>query len=144
MKVIADTCRLSQNLAGVTILTVANGSPDLFTSIAAGLKTNKSAFLACMSQAMFLHMFVAGMVMLTRPFTMEPNYYLRDFGFLFLNVAYMDFMFKRPEGISWWVALPATFIFVGYVLVAIVDQHLLKFRIRSGFSFQSYLKFLDN
>jgi len=97
------------------------------------MQSSKYTFLVCMSQAMFLHIFVAGVVILTKPFNMEPNYYIRDFGFLFLNVAYMDYIHKRPNGINWVLALPSSFIFVGYVLVAIIDQHLLMARIRSMF-----------
>ncbi|XP_017038780.1 mitochondrial sodium/calcium exchanger protein [Drosophila ficusphila] len=130
LKVIADAFRLNESTAGVTILAIANGSPDLFTAIASRLDSSRFSFLACMAQTMFLHTFVAGMVILTRPFSMEPNYYLRDFGFLFLNTAYMDFIHKRPDGITWLKALPSGFIFLGYVAVALIDQHLLKARIR--------------
>ncbi|KAH8336782.1 hypothetical protein KR059_003080 [Drosophila kikkawai] len=130
LKVIADGCRLSQNAAGVTLLTVANGSPDLFMSIAARLVAGKYAFLSCMSQAIFLQTFVGGLVMLTNPFEIDPYYYLRDFGFLFLNVAYMDFIFKRPEGIGWELALPSNFILIGYIAVVIIEQNLLTARIR--------------
>jgi len=124
---------MNESTAGVTVLAIANGSPDLFTAIASRMQSSKYTFLVCMSQAMFLHIFVAGVVILTKPFNMEPNYYIRDFGFLFLNVAYMDYIHKRPNGINWVLALPSSFIFVGYVLVAIIDQHLLMARIRSMF-----------
>ncbi|XP_016999201.2 mitochondrial sodium/calcium exchanger protein [Drosophila takahashii] len=130
LKVIADSLRMNESTAGVTVLAIANGSPDLFTAIASKLQSTRNSFLQCMSQAMFLHIFVAGMVILTKPFNMEPNYYIRDFGFLFLNVVYMDYIHKRPKGISWSSALPGAFIFIGYVLVAIIDQHLLMARIR--------------
>nr|XP_016928115.1 mitochondrial sodium/calcium exchanger protein isoform X1 [Drosophila suzukii] len=130
LKVIADSLRMNESTAGVTVLAIANGSPDLFTAIASRMQSSKYTFLVCMSQAMFLHIFVAGVVILTKPFNMEPNYYIRDFGFLFLNVAYMDYIHKRPNGINWVLALPSSFIFVGYVLVAIIDQHLLMARIR--------------
>jgi len=133
--VIADSLRMNESTAGVTVLAIANGSPDLFTAIASRMQSSKYTFLICMSQAMFLHIFVAGVVILTKPFNMEPNYYIRDFGFLFLNVAYMDYIHKRPNGINWVLALPSSFIFVGYVLVAIIDQHLLMARIRSKFHY---------
>ncbi|XP_020801773.1 sodium/potassium/calcium exchanger 6, mitochondrial [Drosophila serrata] len=130
LKVIADSCRLSQNTAGVTVLTMANGSPDLFVAIASQLSAGKLTFVACMSQAIFLNLFVGGIVMITKPFDMGPHYFLRDFGFLFLNVSYFDFILKRPEGIRWFLALPSTFIFIGYLVVAIVDQNLVAARIR--------------
>ncbi|XP_016991847.1 mitochondrial sodium/calcium exchanger protein [Drosophila rhopaloa] len=130
LKVITDAFRLNESTAGVTVLAIANGSPDLFTAIASRLQSSKYAFLSCMSQTMFLHIFVAGMVILTKPFNYEPNYYMRDFGFLFLNTAYMDYIHKRPQGINWVSALPSPFIFVGYVVVAVIDQHLLMARIR--------------
>ncbi|KAH8291051.1 hypothetical protein KR054_008050 [Drosophila jambulina] len=130
LKVIADSCHLSQNTAGVTVLTMANGSPDLFVSIAARLVAGSNNFVSCVAQALFLNMFVGGVVMLTRPFEMSPNYYLRDFGFLFLNVVYFDYILKRPEGVSWMWAAPSSFIFIGYIVVAIVDQNLVAARIR--------------
>lgn len=131
--VIADLLRMNESTAGVTVLAIANGSPDFFTAIASRVQTSKHSFLSCMSQAMFLHIFVAGLVILTKPFNMRANTYLRDFGFLFLNTVYMDYIHKRPKGISWLAALPSAFIFVGYVVVAIVDQHLLIARIQSEF-----------
>ncbi|XP_033153255.1 mitochondrial sodium/calcium exchanger protein [Drosophila mauritiana] len=130
LMVIADLLRMNESTAGVTVLAIANGSPDFFTAIASRVQSSKHSFLSCMSQAMFLHIFVAGLVILTKPFNMQANTYLRDFGFLFLNTVYMDYIHKRPKGISWVVALPSAFIFVGYVVVAIVDQHLLIARIQ--------------
>ncbi|KAH8234357.1 hypothetical protein KR038_008345 [Drosophila bunnanda] len=130
LKVIADACRLSQNTAGVTLLTMANGSPDLFVSIASKLSAGKLTFVSCMSQALFLNVFVGGVVMVAKPFEMGPNYFMRDFGFLFLNVVYLDYVLKRREGISWLLALPSNFIFIGYLVVAILDQYLMAARIR--------------
>ncbi|XP_043862689.1 mitochondrial sodium/calcium exchanger protein isoform X1 [Drosophila santomea] len=130
LMVIADFLRMNESTAGVTVLAVASGSPDFFTAIASRMQGSKYSFLACMSQTMFLHFFVAGLVILTKPFHMQPNTYLRDFGFLFLNTVYMDYIHKRPQGISWVAALPSALIFVGYVVVTIVDQYLLIARIQ--------------
>ncbi|XP_017068643.1 mitochondrial sodium/calcium exchanger protein [Drosophila eugracilis] len=130
LKVIADSLRMNESTAGVTVMALANGSPDLFTSMASRMQMSKYTFLSCMSQAMFLHIFVAGLVILTRPFNIEPNYYMRDFGFLFLNIVYMDYIHKKRNGINWLMAIPGACIFVGYVIVAVIDQHLLMARIQ--------------
>lgn len=79
---------------------------------------------------MFLHIFVAGMVILINPFYVEGNYFIRDFGFLFLNTAYMDYLHKRRNGISIWHTIPAALIFISYVAAAVVDQQLLKRQVR--------------
>ncbi|KAH8252799.1 hypothetical protein KR032_001898 [Drosophila birchii] len=130
LKVIADSLRLSQSTAGVTLLTMANGSPDLFMSFASRLTTTKLSFVAVMSQALFLNMFVGGLLMIIKPFVVGPSNYLRDFGFLFLNVVYMDFMFKRPQGISWYMAVPSNLIIIIYLVVVVIDQNMVTARIR--------------
>ncbi|KAH8316532.1 hypothetical protein KR067_009802 [Drosophila pandora] len=130
LKSVADALRLNESTAGVTVLAIANGSPDLFTSLASGLPYSSNTFLSCVSVTMFLHIFVAGMVMLIDPFYVEANYFMRDFGFLFLNTAYMDYLHKRQDGIGIGHTIPAALIFIAYVITAVVDQQLLKHQVR--------------
>lgn len=85
---------------------------------------------------MFLHIFVAGMVMLINPFYVEANYFMRDFGFLFLNTAFMDYLHKRQGGIGIGHTIPAALIFIAYVITAVVDQQLLKHQVRGILSEQ--------
>ncbi|XP_022229591.2 mitochondrial sodium/calcium exchanger protein isoform X2 [Drosophila obscura] len=129
LKVLADTFSMNENLAGVTLLTIANGSSDLFTAVAGLLVFSKWGFLMSMTQTLFQHTFVAGLVMLTRPFYVEPSYFLRDFGFLFLNTTFMDFIHKRESGITKLGAVPGAFIYLAHVMVAIMDQSLLQARV---------------
>ncbi|KAH8233511.1 mitochondrial sodium/calcium exchanger protein isoform X1 [Drosophila bipectinata] len=131
LKSIADALRLNESTAGVTVLAIANGSPDLFTTIAAGLPISSNSFLSCAAVTMFLHIFVAGLVMLTNPFYVEANYFIRDFGFLFVNTAYMDYLHKRREGIGLEHTIPAALIFIFYVATAVVDQQLLKSQVKA-------------
>ncbi|XP_001361248.3 mitochondrial sodium/calcium exchanger protein isoform X1 [Drosophila pseudoobscura] len=129
LKVLADTFRMNENVAGVTLLTIANGSSDLFTAVAGMLVFSKWGFLVSMTQSLFQHTFVAGMVILTRPFYVEPCYFLRDFGFLFLNTAFMDFIHKRESGITKLGAIPGALIYLVHVFVAVIDQRLLTARV---------------
>ncbi|SPP74581.1 mitochondrial sodium/calcium exchanger protein [Drosophila guanche] len=129
LKVMADTFSMNENVAGVTLLTIANGSSDLFTAVAGMLVFSKWGFLMSMAQTLFHQTFVAGLVMLTRPFYVEPGYFLRDFGFLFLNTTFMDFIHKRESGITKLGAIPGALIYLAHVLVAIMDQRLLEARV---------------
>ncbi|KAH8372944.1 hypothetical protein KR009_008552 [Drosophila setifemur] len=130
LKCIADALRLNESTAGVILMGIAHGSPDFFTSFVSGLTTGKSGFLLNISQSIYMHIFVAGMVMLSNPFYVEANYFLRDFSFLFLNTVYVDYIHKRSDGIGLWETIPALFICVGYVVMTIIDQYLLQAHIR--------------
>ncbi|KAH8280454.1 hypothetical protein KR018_007746 [Drosophila ironensis] len=131
LKNIADGLRLNESTTGVTILAIAHGSPDLFINVASGLTPNDYSFVLCMAQTMFCYFFSGGMVVLTNPFYVEANYYIRDFGFMLLNTAYLDYVHKRRDGIGLLESIPAALIFVVYVGMAVVDQQLLKAHIRT-------------
>ena len=71
--------RLSQNIAGVTILAFGNGSPDIFSALAAVNQSRPELVLGALFGAgVFVTTAVAGAVSLSTPFTLMSRPFLRD------------------------------------------------------------------
>ena len=71
--------RLSQNIAGVTILAFGNGSPDIFSALAAVNQSRPELVLGALFGAgVFVTTAVAGAVCLSTPFTLMSRPFLRD------------------------------------------------------------------
>ncbi|XP_019850914.1 PREDICTED: sodium/potassium/calcium exchanger 6, mitochondrial-like [Amphimedon queenslandica] len=82
LTVMTKLLRLSQNVAGVTLLAVGNGAPEIFSVLAAFThpdeKKTSLAFGALFGAGMYVTTAVAGGVVLLRPFVLTKRPFLRD------------------------------------------------------------------
>ncbi len=80
---ISNHLRLSHNIAGVTLLAVGNGAPDLFSALAGSSQGRPQLVLGqLMGCAVLLTSCVAGMVCLAAPFKLMVRPFFRDVAFL--------------------------------------------------------------
>merc|ERR1719412_1033626 len=83
---ISKTLRLSQNIAGVTILAFGNGAPDIFSALA-GISAARPelVFGSLFGAGIFVTSVVAGAVCVTKPFKLMERPFLRDLSFYIMS-----------------------------------------------------------
>ena len=85
----ADSLRLSQNIAGVTFLAFGNGAPDVFSAIAAvgNAKDGDAglAFGALFGAGVFISTVIVGCICLIAPFQSVQRPFLRDLIFFMVS-----------------------------------------------------------
>ncbi|ELU02575.1 hypothetical protein CAPTEDRAFT_98549, partial [Capitella teleta] len=123
--VIKDTLRLSDNIAGVTLLAFGNGAPDVFSAISA-VKGSKGgdmgmAFGALLGAGVFLTSVVAGSVACVKPFHAAERPFLRDIIF-YLGTIYFTFYVIYYGTISLLQATMFLVVYAVYVIVVLVGR----------------------
>ncbi len=79
LAIIVRVLDISENLAGVTIFAFGNGSSDLFSTLAAMDSNNGSlAISELFGAAAFIVTVVLGLVMVVRPFSVDPSTFVGD------------------------------------------------------------------
>lgn len=108
MRVIADSMRLSQNIAGVTFLAFGNGAPDVFSAIAAVGNSKDGdaglAFGALFGAGVFVSTVIVGIICFICPFTSVQRPLLRDVIF-FIGASFWAFIVVWDGKIMLWETL---------------------------------------
>lgn len=121
---------MSENLAGVTILAFGNGSPDIFTSVSNTDGDTELMYCELIGAAAFVTGFIAGVIILMRPFQLERRNYIRDVAFFLLAAVYIhqsvsDQKYTIIEGVV------TLLIYLLYLMVVIVDHIYMKTTVKS-------------
>lgn len=96
LAVISKTLRMSQNLAGITILAFGNGAPDIFSSIAGiGNDRPELVFGELFGAGLFVTTVVAGSISILKPFGLARRPFVRDAGFYMIGGFWAFFIFYR-------------------------------------------------
>lgn len=116
---------MSENLAGVTLLAFGNGSPDIFASFSNINGDTELVYCELMGAAVFVTGFIAGVVILTRPFKVVARNYVRDVIFfliaaIFISNAIHDQGYSIAEGVA------TVMIYICYLCVVVFDHFQLK------------------
>ncbi|XP_064462586.1 mitochondrial sodium/calcium exchanger protein-like isoform X2 [Ornithodoros turicata] len=127
--VISKTLRMSQNVAGVTLLAFGNGSPDIFSSLA-GIKQGSYEMVigGLIGGGIFVTTVVAGSIFLTQPFKMAGRPFLRDC-FFYTTAASWTFYSFYMGSISLTTAVGFICLYSAYIVLVVV----------SGFVYQRFL-----
>lgn len=126
--------KLSESLAGVTLLAFGNGAPDVFSSISAAsqvthvkghptdLGNNMLATCGLMGSAFFISSIVIQMALLSQKVTqphgqiqVTPIFFTRDLVFYFLVMTYLLGIMLYVHEIDIWVALGFLLTYAIYV-----------------------------
>lgn len=127
--VIAKTLRMSDNIAGVTLMAFGNGAPDVFSAIAAiGNMKDGDAGLAVgalIGAGIFVTTVVAGSVAIVKPFHAMERPFLRDIIF-YLAALFMTFYVLYKNVIT--IVQAGCFIglYILYVIVVVVGRYIYK------------------
>ncbi|CAI5969903.1 unnamed protein product [Closterium sp. NIES-65] len=114
---------LSPSTAGVTLLALGNGAPDVFSSLAAIVGGNPKVGLgAVVSAGAFVTCFVVGCVAVTAaPFPVRPRPFLRD-SCLFATGVLLLLLIYLSGHVYLWQAVGLVAFYICFVAVAIVSN----------------------
>ncbi|XP_073971676.1 mitochondrial sodium/calcium exchanger protein-like [Rhodnius prolixus] len=120
---IATKLRMSDTLAGVTVLAFGNGAPDVFTAIASKMSGLSQVFYTGIAGGcMFVVTFVAGSVLLIQPFQLDGWPFLRDI--MFLLIAYLIIFTCFSIGvISLHMCLTFIALYMIYIAIVLLGQY---------------------
>ncbi|XP_014228791.1 mitochondrial sodium/calcium exchanger protein-like [Trichogramma pretiosum] len=123
LSVIAAVLRLSENIAGVTILAFGNGAPDIFTSLVSNEGERLIMFTELIGAGVFVTAIIAGSVAVFAPFRLVPKYFLRDALFYTLTAAWICYIIA-DHWIYLWEAVGCILLYVLFIIVVVVMQSL--------------------
>eukprot|EP00160_Parvularia_atlantis_P000650 Unigene10527_Nuclearia_a/m.32186 Unigene10527_Nuclearia_a/g.32186 ORF Unigene10527_Nuclearia_a/g.32186 Unigene10527_Nuclearia_a/m.32186 type:complete len:596 (+) Unigene10527_Nuclearia_a:44-1831(+) len=130
MEAIVQTLRLSQNVAGVTFLALANSAPDLVGSV---LAINQGKANLAVSQLVgagtFVTTVVVGIISLIAPFKLTRRPFLRDVLIYLTMVIYMLFMVLDGQ-IVLAESIVLICVYVTYVLIVVFGR-IIHLRMKS-------------
>ncbi|XP_076672282.1 mitochondrial sodium/calcium exchanger protein [Andrena cerasifolii] len=121
LAVIASVMRLSENIAGVTILAFGNGAPDIFTSLVSGSEEGIIMFTELIGAGIFVTAIIAGSVAVVKPFRVHMKPLMRDACFYMVSICWISYVVK-DETIHLWEALS----FIGCYALFIVTVVLMQ------------------
>lgn len=102
LSTIATILRLSESFAGVTFLALGNGSPDVFSTLAAMASNSASMAVGeLLGAACFISGVVAGSMALVREFKVDRKSYVRDICFLIVAVVF-TMIFLADGSLHFW------------------------------------------
>ncbi|XP_030556293.1 putative sodium/calcium exchanger 7 [Drosophila novamexicana] len=130
LKVVSRMLHMNEHLAGVTILAFGNTSPELFSNLTSH-KDNVPVFGNCLSTALFVVMFVGGLICYLCPFKMSSYSIVRDLLFLILGVTLLEYMISSDGLLSIRECCILALVYIVYLVVNVLDLYLMHVSTRS-------------
>lgn len=132
LNTISKMLKMSESLAGVTILALGNGSPDVFSTYAAmKIGSGSLAIGELVGAASFITAVVTGAMALIQPFKVARKSFMRDTIFFIIAVAFS--MYVVSDGIlQTWECVAMLVLYVVYV-VFVVAWHWYNSRKRHSY-----------
>lgn len=145
---ISQTFKFSETLAGVTLLTFANGAPDILASIFDPDKDSEMLFTEVFGSNLFVLCGVGGILAIFKPFKVLPNSYLKDTLFLFLSV-FIVLAFQADEFYIRQEAILTVVIYLFYIVVVVCGHFIQitlkkKWKMKAISVFNIYKTFAPN
>uniref|UniRef100_A0A224XP99 Putative ca2+ antiporter n=1 Tax=Panstrongylus lignarius TaxID=156445 RepID=A0A224XP99_9HEMI len=118
----ATKLRMSDTLAGVTVLAFGNGAPDVFTALASKmLGLSQIFYTGIAGGCMFVVTFVAGLVLVIRPFRLDGWPLIRDV--MFLLICYLLLFTCFSIGvINLHMCLTFVALYIIYIAIVLLGQ----------------------
>jgi len=124
IETISKTLGLSQNIAGVTLLALGNGAPDIFSSLAGiGQDRPGLVFGELFGAGIFVTACVAGAVSITKPFLLMQRPFLRDVCFYIL-AAFGAFVIFWKQEMHVYDAVGFLVLYIVYLIVVVVGRYI--------------------
>ncbi|KAF2133926.1 sodium/calcium exchanger protein-like protein [Dothidotthia symphoricarpi CBS 119687] len=119
LNTISGMLGMSESLAGVTLLALGNGSPDVFSTFAA-FRTHAASLAIgeLIGAASFITAVVAGSMALIRPFNVARRSFVRDVGF-FIVAAAFSMGFIADGELHLWESVTMVAFYLFYVVFVV-------------------------
>lgn len=137
LAVIAKTLRISEAVAGVTILAFGNGSPDLFTAVSNPKDDTELMFGELLGAGLFVVGIVAGTILVIRPFDIYPAGVVRDVVFFIFAVSWIT-VCAYDERFTLSDAIVVIVCYVLYLAVVLIDFFVLRRKLHEEESRSTY------
>ncbi|KAL6437559.1 hypothetical protein ACFW04_004181 [Cataglyphis niger] len=121
LAVMASVMRLSDNIAGVTILAFGNGAPDIFTSLVSRGEGEIIMFTELIGAGVFVTSMIAGSVAIIKPFKVSLKSLMRDASFYIVSVCWINYI-VWDEMVHFWEAVSFILVYVLFIVVVIIMQ----------------------
>jgi len=123
---ISTKWRLSSTVAGVTLLALGNGSPDLFsTFLAMGSNSGSLAIGELIGAAGFITTVVAGATAIPRSFRVKKYDFMRDI-ICFAAAVSFSMFFLIDGHLAFWECVVMVLGYIGYVVLVVCWDVILK------------------
>lgn len=122
LSAISSSLHLTHTVAGVTFLALGNGSPDIFSAMAAISRPHTAGLAvgALFGAGIFVTTVVAGSVSLVKPFALASRPFLRDVIF-YMSAVFWTFVILYRGTISLGETLGYLSLYIVYVLTVIIS-----------------------
>jgi len=122
LKVLSKKMAMSDNVAGVTLLALGNGAPDIFSSLA-GIRQGRAslAFGELFGAGILVTTIVAGSVCFIKPFHVMERPFLRDCTF-YLGAVYFVFWVFYHKSVHLGHAIGFIALYIFYVIIVVLGR----------------------
>lgn len=131
LEAISDKLSCSESLAGVTLLALGNGAPDVFSAIAAGGDSDENGdIMLSVSALIGSAFFITTVVMFLAVNASEPdkkirvtkNFFLRDLIFLNITMIYLLVIMFTVKVINFYVSAGFIGIYAVFVIIVVIQS----------------------
>ncbi|GEQ69950.1 hypothetical protein JCM33374_g3626 [Metschnikowia sp. JCM 33374] len=150
---ISKFLQLSDNLAGLTLLALGNGSPDVLSTFKAlEVEATGLAVSELLGAALFILTVVVGAISWAHPFKVPKFHFVRDILF-YLTISFICLLFLIMGALTYWSAVLLLSTYIVYAAVVLFSHSVLWenvvrsvniTRLRSGYEEDSLSDVIDN
>ncbi|KAH3672411.1 hypothetical protein WICMUC_004247 [Wickerhamomyces mucosus] len=125
---LAKLLKMSESLAGVTLLALGNASPDVFSTLEA-MKINSPSLAIgqLIGAAMFITCVVVGFMAIFKPFRVNKKPFIRDTAFLIISIT-ITMIFLSDQKLSMREAFAMMMLYLLYVAFVVFSDWFIKKR----------------
>jgi len=121
---LSETLKLSQNIAGVTLLAFGNGGPDIFAAFTAITQNAPGMALGSLLGAgMFVTSFVVGLISISCQVTVNRRPFIRDVLFYFIILVSVFFVVRDGQ-IHLWESIAFISLWVVYTITILLVRYM--------------------
>ncbi|KAJ9597482.1 hypothetical protein L9F63_011667 [Diploptera punctata] len=122
LAVLASLLKLSENVAGVTVLALGNGAPDIFSSIQGVYEEETElVFSEIMGGGLFVSIVVVGTLCIKSPFRLQGGLFVRDCTCYIIAVFWSYFCLKNNI-VKLWQASIFLILYILYIALVVLSE----------------------
>ncbi|KAA6402511.1 MAG: Sodium/calcium exchanger [Streblomastix strix] len=124
---ICDQLHMSQNLAGITFLSLGNGAPDLFSQLSGATEGSLNlSFSEAFGSGLFTVTILVGMIICIQPFRVTKSLMFKDAAIYLLCTTILVLVIVIRQKVDLIVALFLPLIYFGYIVFSVLLERFMK------------------